>query len=97
NTFADASQENVGRLHAHVRLIGRVFDKTLGGEEMRDKLAIAVHTHTEALSIPVPGEADGKEDHILQGIEFQGKGQQLIGEVQAAPVRAYLDGNLVDV
>src|SRR5260370_8405725 len=97
DAFADTSHKDVSRLHAHIWLGGWIFNKALAGEEARDEFAVAVHAHIEPLSIPMPGETNGEEDHILQSVEFEGEGQELIGQAQAAPVGTDLDGDPLDV
>src|SRR6266568_1989423 len=97
NLLADAHEQDVSWIHVYIGFGCLVFHEALRAKEKGYQPAIARGRKVQTFKIPVPCEAQRKENHLFQRIQFERESQQWLRKAHAAPVRTFLDGHLVHI
>src|SRR4029453_16483474 len=88
---ADPGHEQVGRVVGDLGLVGGQRLEPRGLEHPPQDLAVGDGRQAALLQVPVPGQAGGDEDEVLEGVGLDGEAEQGAGHPAPPPAGGHLD------
>src|SRR5260370_23183635 len=88
-------QQNVRRIHTYIWLAGEILGETIARKELCNAPAITKPCEPKPFSIPMPRKAHRQDNDLLQRIQLECKGQQLMRDTKPTPPRPNLHSNLI--